>query len=228
MKSVSVKPFRSQSHHSWFRLHIYTHLRTEVAAIAPQKAIIKNVALFLLVLVIICSRWLQWPPCLRLYDSVELSISSVRKTDYLHAQSIYYLPSLSLSLSVPASNSISWLSSRFLLNQSDFATTSVSQSSCCCQSLKLVPFSAAVSCHFSVRSMWPSSAPITSRLHHKQSSQLVLPMSPSEALLLHLIHPDLQHRSSSLHHHHQSLYSIGGMFLYLHHYPLKIWLHDGV
>lgn len=36
-------------------LRIHTHLRTELAAIAIQKAITKNVALFLLILVIICS-----------------------------------------------------------------------------------------------------------------------------------------------------------------------------
>lgn len=45
LKSFSAKLFMSRSHHSWLRLCIHRHFRIKVAATAPNKAIIKNVAL---------------------------------------------------------------------------------------------------------------------------------------------------------------------------------------
>ncbi len=76
---MSVKPIMSQPHHSWRRLCLHTHPRTEVAAISPQKAIIKNLALtahprYHLLTNFAgshctstyewdCEHWLQWPPC---------------------------------------------------------------------------------------------------------------------------------------------------------------------
>ena len=56
----SAKQFTSQSHRIHTHTHTHTHTTfTEMAAITPQKAIFKNMPLFLLVLVIICSR-IHW------------------------------------------------------------------------------------------------------------------------------------------------------------------------
>ncbi len=56
MKSVSLKPFTSQSHHSWLQLRIHSLLCPEVAAITPQRAIIAIYILLLFILLppIIC------------------------------------------------------------------------------------------------------------------------------------------------------------------------------
>ncbi len=103
---------------------------------------------------------------------------------------IYVLFTLSLSLSLPLSLSLSLSvlasNSCFQLHQSDFSTTS-EPIILLLSKLKTVPFSAAVSCHSSVIPMQTSSTLFTSVFHHNQSSQLVLPVSPS-----HFIHAGLQ------------------------------------
>lgn len=75
--------------------------------------------------------------------------------DYLHAYFIYFTSSLYILLSLSScfyfklNQLTKGIPSSFLLNQSDFAVISVSQSYHVCQTLKLL-FSASVSC---VRSM---------------------------------------------------------------------------
>ncbi len=106
---------------------------------------------------------------------MKLSRNSVRKTD-LYAHHYFYI--LSLSLSFPFSiHQLTMGVSLFQLNLFCFATTSVAQSSCCCQSLKLL-----LSVVISVKSMQPSSTPFTSSPHHIQHTG-VLPLCSSEALL---------------------------------------------
>lgn len=45
-----MKPFTSESHHSWPQLWNHKHLYKDVAAIAPQKAIIQILDGFLLII----------------------------------------------------------------------------------------------------------------------------------------------------------------------------------
>ncbi len=122
---------------------------------------------------------------------MRLSECSIRTTDYLHAQSLFtFSLSLSHSLSLPLSlplfslfqlNTMTVGVSLFQLNLSYHATTSMSQSSRCCQSLKLF-LSLLLSVVISVKLMQPSSTPFTSSPHHSQRPG-VLPLSSSEVPL---------------------------------------------
>ncbi len=95
------------------------------------------------------------------------SRSSIRKNDYLHAHSL-----LTFSLPLISCFQLSQLTvgiSLFQLNLSYFTMTSMRESSCCCQSLKLF-LPRLLSVVISVKSMWPSSTPFTSSPHHIQGS----------------------------------------------------------
>ncbi len=148
---------------------------------------------------------------------MKLSVSSIRKTDYLHTLFIIY--SSSLCLCCTHFQLISWMRAFALLSK-PIRSTTVSQLSHCCQSLKSVPFPAAVSCHFTVRLMQPS------------STSTVFPVGPSNEPFWgpapHLIHPDLQSLLFTPSPPPPPVPRLQGeIFLYTsrHHYPLTIWTY---
>lgn len=104
IKSLSLNPFISRSHHSWLPLCIHTVPRTEVAAVARQRAIIAiYIPLFCIIIRLLPLRsrlnmknricWRPWPPI-----SLSTSIHRV-----LHVMSCCSPPHACHSMSVTSS-----------------------------------------------------------------------------------------------------------------------------